>query len=422
MQQLVLWPGGEPPAVEKFLKMVLRSGLLTREQLQDALRPAPADSRGNPTLLAGYLVKVGKLSRFQARKLLEGVSLGLVLGPYQILAPLGRGGIGVVYLARDTRNQQLVALKVLPPKRARAKEKLLARFLREMELCKRVASPHVAWTHDVGVCQGIYYIAMEFIPGKSLSQLVSSEGPLAVPRAARLFAEVAQALAHAHDQGLIHRDLKPSNIMVTPNDHAKVLDLGMALIEGEIPTDRTIVGGDGYVVGTMDYLAPEQSEDSINVDARTDIYSMGCSLYFALSGRTLFPGGTSLEKIMRHRNEDPEPLRQLSPSIPEAFAALVHRMMAKRPQDRFASAAEVRGQLLAWSSGEPALPLDEAGDSAYQRAVISLANDEGGSVVEEILPVVRARPWRSLISAMSRVKFLATWLAPKERGSETKPE
>src|SRR5262249_19355740 len=179
-----------PSMVETFLKTVLRSGLLSREELQEGLRGLPREQRTDPQAMADHLIKKGKLSRFQARKLLEGAPLGLVLGPFQILAPIGKGGMGTVYLARDTRSQMLLALKALPPKRAREEERVLARFRREMEMSQRVAHPHLAWTYEVGVCQGVYYIAMEYIPGKSLYRLVQDGGPLAVPRAARLFAEV----------------------------------------------------------------------------------------------------------------------------------------------------------------------------------------------------------------------------------------
>src|SRR5262249_53251574 len=199
-----------------------------------------------------------------------------------------RGGMGTVYLARDSRTHMLLALKILPPKKAREGERMIARFQREMELCQRVAHPHLTRTYSVGVHQDVYYIAMEFIPGQSLYRLVMEHGPLATPRAARLFAEVADGLHYAHQQGLIHRDLKPSNIMITPNDHAKVLDLGLALIEGEVVTDHTVIGGQGYLVGTMDYIAPEQADDPTKVDARADIYGLGCTLYFALTGRPPF--------------------------------------------------------------------------------------------------------------------------------------
>jgi serine/threonine protein kinase len=360
------------PAVDDFLKTILRSGLLDREHLQAALRTVPQGQRGDPQALAEHLVRNGKLSRFQARKLLEGTALGLKLGPFQVLAPVGKGGMGTVYLARDSRSDQLLALKVLPPKRAREEERILARFRREMEMCYRVAHPNLAWTYEVGVCQGVYFIAMEFIPGNNLFNLVSKEGPLPVPRAARLFAEVASALEHAHMQGLIHRDLKPSNIVITPNDHAKVLDLGLALMQGEIPTDRTVVGGQGYVVGSMDYIAPEQAEDASKADPRSDIYGLGCTLYFVLTGRPPFPGGKAQDKIQCHRTQEPVPINELNPNVPAGFIEVVRKMTAKRPEERFASAAEVQEELEKWLAGEPVRPMDQRGDEAYQHAVAAL--------------------------------------------------
>jgi serine/threonine protein kinase len=361
------------PAVDSFLKTVLRSGLLSREQLEDVLRQAPGDLRDDPQGLANFLVKTGQLSRFQARKLLQGKSLGLVVGPFQILAPLGKGGMSTVYLARDTRSALLVALKVLPPKKAREEERLLARFLREMEMSQRVAHPHLAQTYDVGVSQGVYYIAMEFIPGRSLYRLVSDEGALPVSRAARLFAEAASALEHAHCRGVIHRDLKPSNIMVTPNDHAKVLDLGLAIIQGEIPKDHTVVGGEGYVVGTMDYIAPEQSTNAAKVDPRSDIYGLGSTLYFALTGQPPFPGGSALRKIKRHRKEEPTPVAELNPMVPAQFTAILNKMMAKRPEDRYESAEALRQDLLPWIGSAPVLPVETISQEMEKSADILAA-------------------------------------------------
>src|SRR5436309_6715072 len=236
-----------PATVDSFLKTVLRSGLLDREQLQSALRALPKERRDDPAGLADHLIKAGKLSRFQAHKLLNGATIGLMLGPYQVQTPIGKGGMGVVYLAVDTRSGQRVAPKVLPPKRALEEGRYLARFLREMELSRKVRHPHLALTYEAGESQGVHYIVLEYIPGLSLYRLVSREGPLPIPRLARLFAEVANALDYAHRLGLIHRDLKPSNILITPNDHAKVLDLGLALMTGEETSDPEVVGGQGYV-------------------------------------------------------------------------------------------------------------------------------------------------------------------------------
>jgi serine/threonine protein kinase len=367
-------PGASEAAVEAFLKDVLRSGLLEREALQAALKGVPREQRADPEALADHLVRGGHLSRFQARRLLKGRFRGLILGPYQILAPIGRGGTGTVFLARDTRSSELVALKLLP--RSSAEKRQRARFRREMLLSRRVAHPHIATTYSSGKIDGVYYIAMEYIPGKSLQRLVQEEGPIDVPRAARLMREVASGLAHAHDRGMIHRDLKPSNIMVTPHDHAKVLDLGLALVEGEDVADYRVLGGKGYIVGTMDYIAPEQTANSAAVDRRADIYSLGCTLYYAITGRPPFPGGTSKEKIQRQRREEPESLLDLKPTLPVEFVVLIRRMMAKDPNDRPSTAADVLRNLRPWA-GDAALPLDRKDDPEYSSAVYALREELG---------------------------------------------
>jgi serine/threonine protein kinase len=377
-----------PPTVDGFLKSVLRSGLLDRKTLQSLLRSVPLDRRNDPEAVAEHLVRAGRITRFQSRKLLTGATLGLVLGPFHVLAPIAKGGMGTVYLARDTRSGLLVALKVLPPKRAREEERLLARFRREMEMCQRVSHPHLAWTYEVGKSQGVYYIAMEYIPGRNLFRLVHEDGPVPVPRLARLFSEVCLALDHAHNQGLIHRDLKPSNIIVTPNDHAKVLDLGLALMEGEIQGEREVIGGEGYVVGTMDYIAPEQTTDPSRVDARCDVYALGCTLYFAVTGRPPFPGGTPKDKIKRHRGEDPTPIPQLNPDVPPAFIGLVRQMMTKDPAERLPSAAAARHELLTWADKGPGLPLDRPEDTGYEEAVAVLESKEPSAeqINAEVVP------------------------------------
>jgi serine/threonine protein kinase len=364
------------PTVEEFLKTVVRSNLIERQELKSTLESFPHAQRHDAQALADHLVRAGKLSRFQARKLLLGVSRGLIFGPYQILSMIGKGGMGRVFLTRDSRTGQLRALKVLPPSKARSKERLLARFQREMELSQKVAHPHLCRTFEVGQLHGVYYLAMEFIPGQSLSRLVKTYGPLTVPRAARLLAEVASGLHSAHQQGLVHRDLKPGNIMITPHDHAKVLDLGLALMEGEKSDDPTITGGQGYVVGTMDYIAPEQTHDATAVDARADIYALGCTLYYALTGRPPFPGGTSLEKIQRQRNEQPDSLLELLPTLPPGFAAIVRQMMHKDPKKRFASAREVAEKLWPWAGSAPEQPIDQEDDPAYVAAIETLRQEE----------------------------------------------
>jgi serine/threonine protein kinase len=359
-------------AAEGFLKAVLRSGLMDKDQLTDALRPLTKERLAKAQEIAKHLIHIGKLSRFQAHKLLGGATIGLRLGPYLIQTPIGKGGMGSVYLALDKRTDKHVAIKVLPPKKARAEERYLARFQREMAISQKLSHPHIAQTHEVGVSQGVYFIAMEYIPGQSLYRLVMTRGPLSVPLAAHLFSEVAAALEHAHGLGLIHRDLKPSNIMVTPNDHAKVLDLGLAMMEGEVAEDIEVIGGRGYVVGSVDYMAPEQTLDSTQVDGRSDLYAMGCALYFALTGKPPFPGGKTKDKINAHRHQDPEPVHWRNSDVPGPFGNLVHKLMAKKPEDRFANATEARAELLRFCPKDDARPVEREGDQLQQAAARAL--------------------------------------------------
>src|SRR5947209_10520477 len=351
------------PDVDRLLGALRKSGLLTTARIDELVRAAPPAAARDADKLGELFVQNAGLTHFQITKLKQGTYQGLVLGAFQILSPLGKGGMGTVYLARDVRKPEgrrgLVALKVLPPKRAREEERVLARFLREMDMAQRVSHPHLTRTYEAGDIGGVHYIAMEYIRGQSLRRVVGDQGPLSVTRAARLFSEIADGLAHAHELGLVHRDLKPSNIMVTPNGHAKVLDLGLALaVDEELPADKMIVGGQGYVLGTMDYIAPEQVDDPTGVDPRADLYAMGCSLYFSLTGQPPFPGGTSQEKMRRHRTEHPNPLTDFNPTVPVEFARVVEKLMEKSPARRYQTAMAARDALLPWTDGDGEAPLD----------------------------------------------------------------
>ncbi|MEI7684877.1 MAG: serine/threonine-protein kinase [Planctomycetota bacterium] len=354
-----------PLSVDDFLKNILRSGVIERETLQSALRALPASRRDQPQSVADSLVAGKLLTPFQARKLLSGMTMGLRMGPYIIQTPVGKGGMGTVYLASDTRTRSAVAIKVLSPKRMQEGKRHLARFQREMALSQKMRHPNIAMAVDVGEVQGVHFIALEYIPGVTLYRLIVRDGVLTAARAALLFAEVCAALEYAHGQGMIHRDIKPTNIMVTPDEHAKVLDLGLALMEGEEVDDPELLGGKGYIVGSVEYIAPEQTRDPTQVDARSDLYALGCTIYFALTGRGPFVQGTSRDKVRAHRLQEAEPIQQRNPAIPDGLARLVQRLMAKDPAARPASAAEVRRELLAFCDPNAVLPTcDSLGDFA----------------------------------------------------------
>ena len=353
-----------PISPEQFQALLIKSKLIDPERLRKVWGDIPDSLRDDAGKLAAFLVKQRFLTEFQALKLLKGIRQGLVLGKYRILSPIGRGGMGTVYLARH-ENGGLVALKVLPPKRAKREERTLARFLREMDLSQRVKHPNLARTHEVGSSQGIYFIAMEYIRGKSLKQLVVDEGPLNVERASALFIEVSVGLAYAHARGLIHRDLKPSNIMITPAGHAKILDFGLAMDrDEEPPADRTIMGGKGYVVGTMDFIAPEQITNSAEVDSRADLYGLGCTMYYALTGQPPFPGGSSKRKMKMHMTEFAEPIPEINPDIAPAFAKIAEKLMEKNPEHRYPHADAVCEAIMPWSKDEANVPgEDELSDT-----------------------------------------------------------
>jgi serine/threonine-protein kinase len=220
-----------------------------------------------------------------------------------------------------------------------------------MDLSQRCTHPNLARTISVGSEGDAYFMVMEYIPGKSLYEMVKSQrdGPLRVPDAARLFVKLLDGLDAAHRAGLIHRDIKPSNIMITPDGDVKLLDMGLA---------RALDDDKGFtrvntVLGTVDYASPEQLRDAGKADVRSDLYSVGCTLYFALTGKPPFEGGDVINKIFKQRMEDPQPLESLARGVPSAFAAIVRKLMSKKPEERYQSCAELRADLVRWT--DPAL-------------------------------------------------------------------
>jgi serine/threonine-protein kinase len=313
-------------------------------QVQGELQPEPAADAS--LRMARRLIEAGWLTNYQARKLLSGASRGFFLGGYRLLSPLGEGGMGKVYLAVND-DQERVAIKVLPPRKALEEENVLRRFRREMELSRRCFHPNLARTIAVGNEGDVHFMVMEFIPGKSLYDLVKSEraGPLRVPDAARLFLKLLDGLEAAHMSGLVHRDIKPSNIMITPKGDAKLLDMGLA----RALDDETGLTRANTVLGTLDYASPEQLRDAAKADTRSDLYSLGCTLYFALAGSAPFEGGDVINKIFKQRMEDPRPLEDLARGVPSAFAALVRKLMSKQPEERYQNCAELRRDLVRWT-------------------------------------------------------------------------
>jgi eukaryotic-like serine/threonine-protein kinase len=337
-------------ALDDFIGHVATSGLVAPDvlaQVRGGLEPEP--SADASVRLARRLIQGGWLTTYQAKKLLVGATRGFILGGYRLMRPIGEGGMGKVFLAINDRGEQ-VAIKVLPPRKAIEEDNALKRFRREMDLSQRCSHPNLARTLSVGSEDDVHFMVLEYIPGKSLFDLVKNDGagPLRVPDAARLFLKVVDGLEAAHRAGLVHRDIKPSNIMITPEGEAKLLDLGLArALDDEKGLTRA-----NTVLGTLDYASPEQLRDAAKADVRSDLYSLGCTLYFALAGNPPFEGGDMINKIYKQRMEDPPPLENRARGVPAAFAAVVRKLMSKNPDERYQNSAELRADLARWTDPE----------------------------------------------------------------------
>jgi serine/threonine protein kinase len=336
--------------VESFLNLVRKSELVDRDQLNRVLLTLKDEAQGEPIhdtdFVASRLVESGLVTRWQAERLLEGRHKGFFLGKYKLLSHLGTGGMSSVYLAEHALMHRRVAIKVLPKQRVNDSS-YLARFRREAEAIAAVDHRNIVRAYDIDNVNDIHYMVMEYVDGRDLQALVTEQGVLDYPKAADYIRQAAEGLEHAHQAGLIHRDIKPANLLLDRHGVVKVLDLGLARFTGEDRASLT-VAYDENVLGTADYLAPEQAIDSHGVDARADIYSLGCSLYFVLTGSAPFPDGSLPQRLMMHQKSPPPDIRQRRPDAPDDLIEICLKMMAKKPSARYQSAQEVADALGDW--------------------------------------------------------------------------
>ncbi|WP_439621527.1 WD40 repeat domain-containing serine/threonine protein kinase [Gemmata sp.] len=287
------------------------------------------------------------------------------LGPYVLLEPIGEGGMGAVFKARHARLGRLAAVKVIRTGHLGTKN-AVRRFVRELRAVARLDHPLIVRAFDAGEDRGEHYLAMEYVDGEDLSRAVARTGPLGVAEACRVAFQVTLALQHLYESGITHRDLKPTNLLRDrATGQVKVLDLGLARVAPEMR------GGDesgtmtqvGAVLGTPDYMAPEQALDSTKTDIRSDLYSLGCVLFFLLTGRPPFPGGTAVSKMLRHHDEVPPGVAELRPGVPPEVAAIAAKLLAKSPAARYQTPAELMQAIVALGSVPPA-PAPAPADAA----------------------------------------------------------
>ncbi len=353
---------------------------------QRAELPGLAARCPEPRALARELLQRGWLTAYQANQLLQGQAADLVLGPYLILERLGKGGVGQVFRARHLKLQRIVALKRIR-KELLFEPEVVARFYREMQIISQLSHPNVVHAYDAGPCGNTCFLAMEYVEGTDLNRLVKDRGPLPVAAACEYVRQAATGLQHIHERRLVHRDVKPSNLLLSPKSKVqspkseshspdfgpgtldfgliKIADLGLARLQ------RTVDGGvtavctesgtltprNAVMIGTPDYLAPEQALDFHGADVRADIYALGCTLYYLLAGRPPFGEGTLAEKLLKHQTVQPTPIQELRPDVPPGVAAVLARMLAKRPSDRYQTPGEVGHALETWAAtGQGATP------------------------------------------------------------------
>jgi serine/threonine protein kinase len=348
----------EPATVDDFLELVRRSGVVSPSDLKAFLRRqggAGALAR-EPRKIAEILVLDELLTPFQAEQFLRGRWRGFTIGQYKVLQAIGSGGMGDVYLCEHLSDHRRLAVKVLPPEQA--KDALnLQRFYREARIVTALHHPNLVRAFETGQDGDLHFLVMDYINGPSMQEMVTKNGPLPFAQAADYMRQAALGLQYFHQAGLVHRDIKPSNILVDRKGVVKILDMGLARFfqDGQGLTQQF---DDKSVLGTADYLSPEQARSSSEVDIRSDIYSLGITFYFLLVGRPPFADGRVAQKLLWHQLKAPQPIRELRPEVPENLAAVLHKMLAKEPAERHQTPAALAEALAPWGQSPAASTSD----------------------------------------------------------------
>ncbi len=380
---------------DSFLAGIRQSGLVDEKRLDVALHKMRSSdvSLQDADAIADALVERGLVTPWQVAKLLQGKFKGFILGRYRLLDLLGRGEMSSVYLAEHVMMKRRCAVKVLPAHRVKDTS-YLGRFHREAEAVAALDHPNIVRAYDVGqeseAGTEIHFLVMEYIVGKSLEKLLIEQGEYTLVQAVEYIRQCAEGLAHAHENGLVHRDIKPANLLINEKGVVKLSDLGLARFFKVTDEESLTIMHDEKVLGTADYLAPEQAVDSHAVDERADIYSLGCTLYFALTGQPPFTDGTLVQRLLAHQTKAPPPIQRLREGVPDSLANILSRMMQKQPEDRYQTAAEVAEELSRWL-------IANATDDWKQKHPEIVARLQG---IEAVVPLAKVTPTRVMEHAL----------------------
>lgn len=390
----------------------------------------------DPRGLARQLVGQGLLTPYQINQLFAGKGAELVLGTYVILERLGEGGMARVFKARHQRLDRLVALKIIRPDLLKNAE-AVRRFRREVRAAAQLSHPNIVLALDADEVNGTHFLVMEYVEGIDLSRLVKSQGPLPIAQACDYVRQVAGGLQHAHERGLVHRDIKPSNLLVTGEGQAavghrwglvKLLDMGLALTQREEPGEHSALTRAGELIGTPEFLAPEQAANPHAADIRADLYSLGCTLYFLLAGRPPFDSGNAIQKLFQHRLDEARPVEQLRPDVPTELGAIVRKLLAKRPEDRYPTPNALAEAVRPWV--EDARPVAAVAEPLTESAPVASATEPPTAVpaalaTESRKPAARRRR-RSLsftaLGALVLLLLLCGFASLLSRNTSAPPE
>ena len=334
-----------PSTISGLIEILLELRLLTEAQVA-ALRQNPAVPKDDFKSLLKHLVMEKLLTHFQANYLASGRKQDLVLGPFLFLERLGEGGMGQVFKARHQIMNRVVAVKVLRDQMVHQPD-FIRRFMREIQAAAQLSHPNIVTAHDANQVDNRYFFAMEYVEGTDLAKLVKRRGKLEIVEACELIRQAAMGLQHAYERGMVHRDIKPANLLVTTQGVLKILDMGLARVQENLveAQESNPLTQDGLVMGTPDYMAPEQAMDSHTVDIRADIYSLGCTLYHLLIGQPPYAGGTIGSKIAQHLKGQPPNPSSKREDLPPGLPDIILRMMAYEPAKRYQTPSEVAAAL-----------------------------------------------------------------------------
>ena len=340
------------PTVKSFVEMVQRSKLVDEESLRQKLLECKQQLGerfpDDVDAVAEFLIHAGLLSRWHCDKIFSGKYKGFELGKYKLLDLLGTGGMSSVYLAEHMVMKRKVAIKVLPKKKVNHSS-YLQRFQLEAQATARLDHPNIVRAYDIDNQGDNHYIVMEYVRGRDLQAMIKDDGPMSYELAANYIAQAARGLQHAHNSGLIHRDVKPGNLLIDDQGVVKILDLGLVLFSDAVRASLTMQHNEN-VLGTADHLAPEQAINSHDVDPRADVYGLGCTLYYVLTGHAPFPEGTLAQRIAKHQTQMPADIRIDRPDCPPELVEICVKMLQKDRRARYQTCQEVADALAAWAS------------------------------------------------------------------------